>query len=162
MPPWLHDTWMHIFLYSIIHSTGLISWMKEKQFSWLLTVCPIPSTCMVALCTKSKPWPVTVIVLPPLRHTHTKCVKFVLICKYLRVLYQDKKETGGSIIMQNSLPAVEIRTRHQRHAATLVHTYCAFWNTIDWKRCTSGWHTIRTYVSDSRRRTAESFIMVWI
>lgn len=42
-----------------------------KLRSWLLTVCPIPSACMVALCTRSKPWPVTVIVLPPLWHTNT-------------------------------------------------------------------------------------------
>lgn len=64
---------------------------KREEFSWLLTVCPIPGTSIVTLCTRSKPWPVTVMVLPPLWHTQTwrvtsqrwhKCVKPIWVCKY--------------------------------------------------------------------------------
>lgn len=52
-------------------------WLKasskiNEEIIRILTECPIPTTCMVTLCTRSKPWPVTVMFLPPLWHTHNR------------------------------------------------------------------------------------------
>lgn len=95
--------------------------VRWKLHSWLLTVWPIPSTCMVALCTRSKPWPVTVIVLPPLWHVHTntqriksKNVKCTLICKYWGTLRQNNREASLAYV---------IKEKHQKSA---THILC-YW-----------------------------------
>lgn len=115
----------------------------EKQLERLLTVCPIPSTSMVTLCTRWKPCPVTVMVLPPLWHTpihpqthtntHTYTQKMWAMTKICQThtgldilghCTKPREKQGKRIIMQSSSTAVKIRTRHQRHSALLSHTRC--------------------------------------
>lgn len=107
--------------------------------SWLLTVWPIPSTCMVALCTRSKPWPVTVIVLPPLwqharKHTENQ-------------IQSHDKRMSNALWYANSVghcgKTTEKQASHmssKTNTRNLPHTFCVVEKTIVRKRCTSGGH----------------------
>ena len=122
----------------------------SPQVQWelhrtLLTVWPIPSTCMVALCTRSKPWPVTVIVLPPLWHTHAHAPphththtesnpshdkRMSNLLWYANTVGYCAKTTGKQVSHMSS----------KKNTRNPPHTFCAINTTIVRKRCTSGGH----------------------
>lgn len=100
------------------------------MWGWSLTVCPIPSTCIVALCTRLKPWPVTVIVRPPLWHTNTqrveskpwqKNVKFTLICKYCGTPNNRETSLAYVIKVKQQLSATHMLCYWKDNSGEMLH-----------------------------------------
>lgn len=151
---WLYDALKtQIFHFALLGykfpQVSWFGWKRNKRFSWLLTVCPISCACMVALCTRSKPWPVSVIVLPPLFNTHTythtdhrervtsQPWQTCQIHSDMQMHWDTAPKRGRNRGLNNAAQfecSENPYTYHPRHAATLQHICVAMR-----KHCTSKW-----------------------